>query len=123
MGPQQTAWQAESAFDALSKVSAGLTRTMATDHGAASCASATRRSGAHTESSSSRSRGSLPRRRAEWVPWLALLFFVGGVGYRRHLDRGGRTGRIRSLSLLMVIELVLPPVLIGVLSRLALPVP
>jgi hypothetical protein len=116
LGPQRTAWQAEAVFDALARSSAGLSEpwppTMDSElrfyapfwgaYGIILIAVAR----------------SLPRR-AEWVPWLALLFFVGGIGRIISIAAVGLPHPF--FVMLMVIKLVLPPVFI-VLWRVALPV-
>ena len=114
MGPQRTAWQAESMFDALARSPAGLSEawppTMDSElrfyapfwgaYGIILIAVAR----------------SLPRR-AEWVPWPALLFFVGGLGRVVSIAAVGRPHPF--FIMLMVIELILPPVFI-LLWRFAL---
>jgi hypothetical protein len=52
----------------------------------------------------------LPARLA-WTPWLAAVFFAGGVG--RMISRAAVGPPHPFFTVLMVVELVLPPVLVG----------
>lgn len=51
-----------------------------------------------------------PARRSGWIPWLAAVFFMGGVGRLISLFAVGWPHP--AFVVLMAIELVLPPVLI-----------
>jgi hypothetical protein len=51
------------------------------------------------------------RRQGHWVPWLALLFFAGGVG--RAISYFAVGAPHPFFSALMTIELVTPPILAG----------
>jgi hypothetical protein len=56
------------------------------------------------------------KRLGRWVPWLALVFFLGGVGRAISIAAVGAPHPV--FVVLMAIELLLPPILVA-LWRLA----